>query len=165
MDKKAATLFFIGILAINTSYSQNKSNQEIRTSNELEVQKTEIQWKETLSPDAFCVMREKGTEYAFTGKYNEFYEKGIYTCAGCDSPLFDSETKYNSGSGWPSYFKPINKHAVKIQIDTEYGIEREEIVCKKCGGHLGHRFNDGPKPSGLRYCINSLSLNFKPSDK
>lgn len=165
MNNRLLTLIFLSIVAVGSSYCQDKSNQyahEVNENNkEYEINKSESEWKQILSPEAYSVLREKGTEYAFTGEYYDFKEKGIFVCAGCGNELFDSKTKYNSGSGWPSYYKPINEKAVEIQIDKSFGMPREEILCSKCGGHLGHVFNDGPKPTGLRYCVNSISLDFK----
>jgi peptide-methionine (R)-S-oxide reductase len=124
------------------------------------VMKTPEEWKKILTPEQFHILREKGTERAFTGKFWDHHEKGEYVCAACRQPLFSSEHKFNSGTGWPSYWKPIAEGRVVDHRDLSHGMIRTEVVCSKCGGHLGHVFDDGPKPTGLRYCINSASLDF-----
>jgi peptide-methionine (R)-S-oxide reductase len=124
--------------------------------------RSDTEWKKTLSPEQYEVLRRKGTERAFTGIYYNSKEKGTYLCAGCGSPLFDSDTKFDSGTGWPSYYQPISEQAVDTEEDKSYGMNRSEVLCARCGGHLGHVFPDGPEPTGLRYCINSVSLDFKP---
>jgi peptide-methionine (R)-S-oxide reductase len=129
------------------------------------IEKPDAEWKKELSTEQYEVLRKKGTERAFTGKYWDNHESGVYTCAGCGTPLFDSKDKYDSGSGWPSYSAPINKENVETEDDLKFGMHRTEVLCKKCGGHLGHVFDDGPNPTGMRYCINSISLNFKPVPK
>ena len=115
-------------------------------------------WKENLGKLQYKVSRHDGTEYAFTGKYNKENREGVYHCSSCGLALFDSKTKFNSGTGWPSYYEPIKKEAINEVVDTMYGMRRVEVECSRCGAHLGHVFTDGPKPTGLRYCINSVSL-------
>jgi len=151
------TYLLIGSIGLTSCNAQtNKMEKE-----NSKVSKSEAEWKAELTSEQYKVLREKGTEIAFTGKYWENYKEGIYHCAGCNTPLFKSDTKFKSGSGWPSFWKPINDNNVKIIIDKSYGMVREEVVCGICGGHLGHMFNDGPKPTGLRYCVNSASLEFE----
>jgi peptide-methionine (R)-S-oxide reductase len=125
------------------------------------VQKTEAEWRELLTPEQFHVMREGGTDRPFTGSLVNNHEDGVYRCAACDTPLFKSDTKFESGSGWPSFWTAVSPDAVETLEDTSYGMKRIEARCAKCGAHLGHVFPDGPKPTGLRYCMNSTSLGFE----
>jgi len=125
------------------------------------IKKSEEEWKLELDPQSFYVLREKGTERAFTGEYYNNHDAGTYMCKACGTPLFSSDTKYDSGSGWPSFYDAIDKGVIETKTDYSHGMNRTEIMCAKCGGHLGHLFDDGPNPTGQRYCVNSLSLDFK----
>lgn len=124
------------------------------------IKKSDGQWKAELPEENFCVLRQGGTERPFGGAYWDHHEQGVYACRGCGAPLFSSQTKFDSGSGWPSYFQPASKDAVAVVRDTSHGTVRTEVRCARCDGHLGHVFEDGPPPTGLRYCINSASLTF-----
>jgi peptide-methionine (R)-S-oxide reductase len=127
-----------------------------------EVNKTEEEWQQELSPEQYQVLRRAGTERPFSGKYVHNHDDGTYRCGGCGAVLFSSGTKFDSGSGWPSFYKPEDEENIERRTDTSHGMARVEVLCKRCGGHLGHVFDDGPNPTGLRYCINSLSLDFEP---
>ena len=123
--------------------------------------KSEEEWKKELTPEQYHILREKGTERPFTGKFNDMMEPGTYVCAACGAELFSSDTKYDAGCGWPSFWDALDKDKIKTELDTSLGRVRTEIMCNNCGGHLGHVFNDGPNPTGQRYCVNSVSLDFK----
>lgn len=123
--------------------------------------KSNEEWKKELTAEEYRVLREKGTERAFTGEYWDNHERGVYYCRGCHQKLFNSDTKFDSGTGWPSFFEPVSKSAVTNVLDRSHGMVRQEVVCSNCGGHLGHVFPDGPRPTGLRYCMNSISMRFE----
>jgi peptide-methionine (R)-S-oxide reductase len=129
-----------------------------------EVELSDEQWRERLSPEQYDVLRRHGTEPPFTGRYVHVKDDGMYHCAGCGAELFSSETKFESGTGWPSFWEPAVAENVELRRDSSFGMERTEVICRRCGGHLGHVFSDGPRPTGLRYCINSCALDLTASE-
>ena len=153
----AIVFYFIGC----SSISKNKQTNMEQDGNKFPIEKTENEWKAILGDFSFNVMREKGTEKPFSSEYETLWDSGTYICKGCNSELFSSNTKFDAGCGWPSFYQSIDKSKVKEILDTTYGMTRVEVVCANCGGHLGHVFNDGyNQPTGLRYCINSVALVF-----
>jgi len=151
-------VLLVGVLGIGCAAI---AAQETKIPAKFECTKTDADWKKALSPEAYDVLRHAGTEKAFTSKLLNEHRDGVFYCAGCGQPLFSSKTKFDSGTGWPSFWQPINKKAVLVREDDSIGMQRTEVLCSKCGGHLGHVFDDGPKPTGLRYCMNGVALKFK----
>lgn len=171
MWKKLKNIWIVALASLSFSACaqlSNNTNQpkpSVGTMDTFEINKSDEDWRKQLSPVQFNILREKGTERPYTGEYDKFYEEGTYYCAACGTELFMSKTKFNSGCGWPAFYEPsVNKNIVEKR-DVSYGMVRIEVMCAKCGGHLGHVFNDGPKPTGLRYCINSGSLRFEEGKK
>jgi peptide-methionine (R)-S-oxide reductase len=161
-------LFFVLIAAsCKNMHSNTYANEGIKTdsdSTDFPVRKSEAEWKKILTASQFYILREKGTELPFTGKYLDNHEKGVYKCAGCGQVLFSSDAKFESGTGWPSFWEPFSQSSVVLVEDHSLGMTRIEVLCSKCGGHLGHVFDDGPAPTYKRYCINSDVLIFQKSD-
>ncbi len=152
----------------NNSKQYNKENMSHNDSKDygnFRVKKSESEWKEILTPEQYRILRQKGTERPYSGEYNVFYKKGQYACTACGNVLFTSDTKFDSHCGWPSFYDALDKTKIKEIEDNTLGMSRIEVVCADCGGHLGHVFNDGPKPTGLRYCINSVSIQFVDESK
>ncbi len=144
-----------------TKVSDKDQNTEKKETSAGKILRSDSEWRKLLTPQQYNILREKGTEPPYTGVYNTHFEKGVYTCAGCGQVLFSSETKYPSHCGWPAFYEVEKKGAVIRRIDRSFGMVRTEILCSRCGGHLGHVFQDGPPPTGLRYCINSAALSFQ----
>lgn len=178
---KALIIFLVGITGIiiwsmikpsypakenlGINYNETDTLKSKEKSMDEKIIKTVEEWKQELTPEEYRILRQKGTERAFTGKYWDHHELGTYVCAGCGTELFESDTKFESGCGWPSYFQPIDSSRIIYKEDRSYGMVRTEVMCAKCDGHLGHVFDDGPPPTGLRYCINSGSMKFIPKGK
>ncbi|MBC7406914.1 MAG: peptide-methionine (R)-S-oxide reductase MsrB [Arcicella sp.] len=153
--KTLGVILFMGLVMMACSgYTQQDKPKKF------EVTKTEMEWKKQLTPEQYIVARQKGTERPYTGEYWDNHGKGKYVCIGCKLDLFSSDTKFESGTGWPSFWDPIKKENVLVASDNTHGMSRDEVLCSRCGSHLGHVFDDGPKPTGKRYCMNSASLSF-----
>ncbi|MFD2567977.1 peptide-methionine (R)-S-oxide reductase MsrB [Pseudotenacibaculum haliotis] len=160
--RKLLMMMAVGLLISCNGFAQKKEKKEEKT---YKVSKTNAEWKQLLTPMQYYVLRQAGTERAFTSPLNKNYSKGVYTCAACDTPLYESEHKFDSGSGWPSFDRAI-ANSVDLDVDYKIGYARTELKCGTCGGHLGHSFNDGPRETtGQRHCINGVALKFKPIKK
>lgn len=161
--KQLALILTIGVsvIACGNSAAQDKNKTYPKPDKNNKVIKTDKEWKQLLTDEEYKVLREQGTERAFSGDLHDNHKAGTYICAGCGIDLFSSEHKFESGTGWPSFWQPINEANVEETMDKSHGMTRSEIHCARCGGHLGHVFEDGPKPTGLRYCINSVSMDFR----
>jgi peptide-methionine (R)-S-oxide reductase len=157
------TLLIVALSGLFIACNAQEKRAEMKSN--LKVEKSEAEWKEQLTPEQFYVLREKGTERPHTGEYDMFFKDGIYHCKGCNAELFSSETKFDAHCGWPSFDQAISDSAIIEKTDVSHGMVRTEVMCGKCGGHLGHVFNDGPTETGLRYCINSVSLGFDEEAK
>jgi peptide-methionine (R)-S-oxide reductase len=156
---KTSLIVFVLLAVMGCRNIENSNRSQMNDS--VKIHKTEAEWKQILSPEQYNVLRNKGTERPFSGEYNIFTEKGIYYCAACGAPLFTSDDKFTSECGWPSFTEAIDNKNIITAKDSSYGMIRTEIMCAACGGHLGHLFDDGPGPDGKRYCVNSVSLQFK----
>ncbi len=162
------SLKIVFVLLISVLLCNFKSNAQTKSNTTkykfIKMEKTDEQWKKELSTEEYKVLREKATEAPFSGEYNLHFQEGEYTCSGCNTVLFSSDGKFDAGCGWPSFVKPVNSDVIETKVDNTLGRTRTEILCRKCGGHLGHVFDDGPIETGLRYCVNSLSLGFKKKE-
>ncbi|MEP6586509.1 MAG: peptide-methionine (R)-S-oxide reductase MsrB [Candidatus Udaeobacter sp.] len=159
---KLMTCLFAAALALcNFASAQENPAQSTAKPMSDKVEKTDAEWKKLLTPEQYRVLRQKGTERPFANAYNDLHEHGIFKCAACDKELFSSDAKFESGTGWPSFYQPISKDAIETRKDRSFFSTRTEVLCERCGGHLGHVFDDGPKPTGLRYCMNSAAMKFE----